>query len=281
MSTGRFSDPPLCNFIAADPYGERPEPYLTTAHWDYVQCETCKQAFHKRVLSPDWTEHLFQRWMTKEAIDEFERTYNSSDHGFTKAIGTVEHILRIEKLTRSIRKREVVRVLDFGCGNGEFISMCRGFGFHAIGVDRSEARKEKNPLPVFADLDEVKSRDGDPFHAITLFEVLEHLHEPLRILKQLRKFTAGGAVLVLTTPDCTGVKAIDSYHDYRMINPLSHINGFTPNTLKNIAARAGFVSIHPPTPYVTADIARAAKRTARLMLSPFTRRRTQLYFRAD
>jgi len=159
--------------------------------------------------------------------------------------------------------------------------MCRCFGFHAVGVDRSEARKEKNLLPIFAELDDVKLRDGTPYHAITLFEVLEHLHEPLPVLKQLRKFAAKGAILVLTTPDCSGVRGINNYHDYRMINPLSHINGFTPDTLKNIATRAGFVSIVPATPYVTVDAVRVAKRTARLVLSPVLKQSTQLYFRAE
>jgi SAM-dependent methyltransferase len=280
LSTGRFVDPPLRDFIAGDPYGERPEPYIAGAVWKYVRCRACGTTFHQRVLSPEWTERLFDKWMTAEAIAQFEGRSQSPDKLFGKGQGNVGHILNAEVLTRQLRKDKPVRLLDVGCGNGDFLMAAKAFGIEAVGVDRSAARKKMNPFSIYCDLDELNSAQLEPFHVVVLFEVLEHLHDPLSMLKRVRRFITDQGVLIVTTPDCSGVRNITTLHDYRMINPLSHINGFVQETLILVASKAGFTNIPPPTPFVSAEWSRVLKRAARLILSPILKASTQQYFRA-
>ena len=64
-------------------------------------------------------------------------------------------VLRLEALTRAARGPGPVRLLDFGCGNGEFVAMCNLHGFDAVGVDRSTARQSNSLVPIHAELDEV------------------------------------------------------------------------------------------------------------------------------
>lgn len=281
LSTGHFIDSPLREFIAADPYGERPEPYLQDAVWEYVRCRQCGTTFHRRVLSPPWTERLFEKWMTAEAIAEFERRIQSAEKLFGKGRGNVGHILNLEVLTRQLRKNNLMRLLDFGCGNGEFLLAAKTFSVEGVGVDRSAARQNMNPFPVYADLGELRSAQSGLFHAIVLFEVLEHLHDPLSILKQVRGLIFDQGILILTTPNCSGVQDITTMHDYRMIDPLSHINGFVADTLKLIASKARFAPISPPTPFVSAEWYGNLKRASRMILSPILRvSSTQQYFKA-
>lgn len=72
LSRGRFTDQPLFGFIEADPWGESPVPYLKNAEWILVQCFSCGQVFHKRVLTDAWNEKRFSTWMSAEAIREYE-----------------------------------------------------------------------------------------------------------------------------------------------------------------------------------------------------------------
>ena len=277
LASGRFDESPLREFIAADPYGERPELFVRGQRWNYVQCEKCGTAFHRRVLSPKWTAYLHEKWVTKEAIEEFEKNDQSPDSIFRKTQEEVGFALQIEFLTRPIRDG-AIRLLDFGCGNGEFLSVCLAFGFDACGVDRSIARKDMSAVHIFSDFKEVENKQ---FHAITLFEVLEHLDDPLPILRKLRGLMPVGGILVLTTPDCTGVTGIKTLTDYRLINPLSHINGFTPITLRSMADRAGFRPTRAPTPYVSVDFSRVTKRFVRMILSPVLGSTTRQFFTAN
>src|SRR5581483_8209200 len=217
------------------------------------------QAFHQNILAPSWNLRRFEQWMTDASLEIFERPYRAPEKQFLRAIDHVQHVLRLERLTRPIRDDTTpLKLLDFGCGNGEFLECCRGFGFDVTGVDRSSSRRKNNKVPILSDVSQIEGQ----FHAITLFEVLEHLDDPLSILKFLRAHATPGSILVLETPDCSGVKTIKTKADYDLIHPLDHINAFTPKTMETIAARTGFQRINKPAAFATTQAIRIAKSIA-------------------
>jgi 2-polyprenyl-3-methyl-5-hydroxy-6-metoxy-1,4-benzoquinol methylase len=280
LSRGRFSDQPLLGFIEADPWGESPVPYLKNAEWILARCIDCNQVFHKRVLTDAWNEKRFSTWMSAEAIQEFEarlaRTSPLAGRKFESARQKIIHILRIEKLTRPIRERgEPLRLLDFGCGWGEFLFACNLFGIEGYGVDRAIPRMDHSVVEIFPSLDDLKGRPC--FHAITLFEVLEHLDDPAAVLRQLSGFLIPDGILVLETPDCYGVTGIRDHDDYLKVHPLEHVNAFTHETLKSIAERHGFVCISRGVANVTANRLQVIKTEAKHLLGR-DGRSTQLYF---
>jgi SAM-dependent methyltransferase len=234
-------------------------PVLQDHRWSLVRCR-CGQKFHRFILSPHWNEIRFSRWMSAAALHEFEEL-----HPDNSAQAHVQHVLRLQDLG-------VRRVLDFGCGYGEFLQMANLFGLEAVGVDRSSARRGGAGITIHAELDEVSGT----FDAITMFEVLEHLDAPLEILECLRERLPSGGLMIVETPDCTGVTGITSEQDYRLIHPLDHINAFTPASLVSIMDRAGFEVIPKRAAFVTTWLARVAKTSVKARLN---RPSTQLYFR--
>lgn len=70
-------------------------------------------------------------------------------------------------------------MLDYGCGTGMFLNVCKNDGWETYGMEPDDnARKmsiEKG-LDVFSDKDKVSDRIADKkFNAITLWHVLEHV----------------------------------------------------------------------------------------------------------
>jgi hypothetical protein len=112
-----------------------------------------------------------------------------------------------------------------------------------------------------------------------MFEVLEHLVAPRDVLRSLRQRMVRGGVLVLEVPDCTGVLGIQSATEYSCIHPLEHLNGFTPRSLARFAELECFELVRPAPAWVTCDPLRAMKTTAKRLLQPWLRPRTQAYFR--
>ena len=278
LSSGRFDEGLVKEFIEQDPWGEHPAPFLRGKPWSFVRCENCSLTFHRYILSPEWNERRFSRWMTQEAIAAFEARLKTPTYEFEQASHHVEHVLRIARLTRSIRGSDATRVLDFGCGYGGFLYMCSMFGFQAFGVDRSSAKREYGRFPgIFAEIEEVA--DKGPFHALTLFQVLEHLDDPHALMARLRGLLAEGAILVLETPDCSGVSDIRNRQDYYKIHPLEHINGFTAATMKDFAARLGFEAIKRPIGSVTSDPKKALGKVGKWGLGSVLKPTTELYFR--
>ncbi len=58
----------------------------------------------------------------------------------------------------------------------------------------------------------------------------------------------------------TGIRTI---HDYRTLQPLEHLNGFTPATLRAIARRAGWRPIPSPMVFMTSEPWRVLRRAVR------------------
>ncbi len=280
MSGGLFDDSPLHDFISADPWGESPVPYLHGKRWSYVRCDECGQAFHRHILDPDWNERRFSQWMTQEAIETFERGLKTPDKLFEKAAQNTRHVLQLEQLTRNLRNGAPVRILDFGCGYGEFLALCELYGFETYGVDRSSAKRDNGRFRrVVPEIDDLRESGISAFHVLTLFEVLEHLDDPRSLLEALREYLVTGGILVLETPDCSGVDGIRTREDYLKIHPLEHINGFTAATMRQLAERLGFAPISKPVSHVTSSPVRVAKTEIKRVLGGALKRTTQQYFR--
>jgi len=240
--------------------------------------------FHKQILTNEWNEIRFRDWMSASAIREFERRngLDTPSFRFEKTRSSVEHVLRIERMTRPLRGERAVRLVDFGSGWGEFISVATEFGFEACGVERAPDRQQfsrEHGRTVFPDPESARGSVPEGFHAVTMFQVLEHLDHPLETLLSLREIMVPGGILVIEVPNCEGILGIKTRSDYRDIHPLEHINAFTPRSLSQMAERAGFRGIRPQIVHVTSDFKRVVKREAKRVASLFTKPNTHQYFK--
>jgi 2-polyprenyl-3-methyl-5-hydroxy-6-metoxy-1,4-benzoquinol methylase len=255
---------------------------LEHCEWELVECRDCAQVFHKRLLKEEWEERRFSEWMTEDAMRRYEAEHgtNVPDAVFQRSRRDVDRLLCLEKMTRALRNGDALRILDFGCGWGRFISFGTLFGFDAHGIDRSSARlgRTKSPGRVFPSLQSYCAEVEQPPHAVTLIQVLEHLREPSEVLRAIHALLVASGFLVLEVPNCEGIRQIRT-HDDLIIDGIDHINAFTPATLAGIARNAGFVPIKPPTAHVTADFLRVAKREARRLVRLIQRPNTEQFFR--
>jgi 2-polyprenyl-3-methyl-5-hydroxy-6-metoxy-1,4-benzoquinol methylase len=240
--------------------------------------------FHKRIIAPEWEETLFSKWMSRAAIEEFEERVgaNSTRNRFEKGRTNTRHVLRLDKLTSALRTNDPMRILDFGCGWGDFLSAATRFGAEAYGIDADPDRRRaggEKDLIVFPSLGEMDSNLRGTFHVVTLFQVLEHLPAPLSILEELAEWLMPGGILILETPDCAGVSDVRTLEDYRAINPLSHINAFTPKSLEAIARQAGFCPIFPGVAHATTSPVQVVKTEIKRIIGRFLPATTDQYFR--
>ncbi len=284
LSTGTYADEPLHTFILEDPWGESPMPYIREERWEFVRCRQCQQMFHKWILNSTWMETLFTQWMTGDAIREFEERHRINEpwRVFENTRTVVRHVLRLEKMTRSLRDGDALRVIDFGCGWGRFLAVAALFGAEAYGIDRDQDRREgavPMGVKIVPTLDDLDAGLIGKFHAITAFQVMEHLEDPLSVLQVLYEWMAPDGVLILETPNCQGVTGFNSQSDYRAINPLSHINAYTADSLAQLAMRAGFDVTTAIPAHATAEPIAVVKTELKRVGGRFLRPTTNLYFR--
>jgi SAM-dependent methyltransferase len=129
--------------------------------------------------------------------------------------------------------------LDFGCGNGGLVrhlraqKLCEAFGFEE-GAIRDSVRARGVPLLTEAELE---SRSGT-FDIVTAIEVLEHIKEPLPVLRCIRKLLKKGGLFFYTTGNARPYRA--SLHKWRYVVPEIHVSFYEPDTLRRALVQTGF-----------------------------------------
>ena len=143
------------------------------------------------------------------------------------------------------------RVLDLGCGAGEFSAALAAAGVQPVGVDvAAEAlRRAARRVP---DLDLRLWRDGAPLplddgsvDAVWAGEVIEHVADVASWLSEVRRVLRPRGTLLLTTPHhgpLTMLKlALSPRRFAAHFEPRSdHLRFFSPRTLRALLADLGF-----------------------------------------
>ena len=141
------------------------------------------------------------------------------------------------------------RLLDVGCGRGYFLQHAKSFGYEVAGIEISTvaakyAQDELGLAVRIADLQAPGALDGSgSYDLITLWHVLEHFHEPLSILKELRKCLSPEGILVIEVPNLHSLKFMLAPAGRRWVggnHPRYHCSFFAAPTLTRTLAQAGY-----------------------------------------
>jgi len=130
--------------------------------------------------------------------------------------------------------------LDFGCGNGGQVryiranSECRAVGFEE-GWIAERARASGIPLLKREDLSAYKGA----FDIVSAIEVLEHIPNPLSVLKEIRSFLKPGGLFFLTTGNGAAPHRANLLK-WGYVTPEIHVSFFEPETLERALKATGF-----------------------------------------
>ncbi|MBI3980146.1 MAG: class I SAM-dependent methyltransferase [Chloroflexi bacterium] len=137
------------------------------------------------------------------------------------------------------------RLLDVGCGSGDFLAAMARAGWTAVGLDVAHAVVRAcvaaHALPaVEAVADLSMPFRAEAFDVITYWDVLEHLHDPRRALAEARRLVRPGGTLVVTVPDAASFQARLFGPYWQGFDAPRHLSMFTRPTLARLLAETGW-----------------------------------------
>jgi 2-polyprenyl-3-methyl-5-hydroxy-6-metoxy-1,4-benzoquinol methylase len=200
----------------------------------YVHCARCGTFFS------DVSEATYER-DRHNAWDESEQT--ADVQGFYGDARRASH----EGFLARVAPSGAARVLDVGCGLGFFLDRASSAGWDVTGVEPSatwaSAARERvgNDRIITGTLGDA-TLDGRRFELITVWDVIEHVFEPLPFLRRVRELLADDGRLFVRTPNLDYVLPV-----YRLrrklghpveLGPLNHVVYFTAKTMTRALAHA-------------------------------------------
>jgi len=135
-------------------------------------------------------------------------------------------------------------VLDVGCASGFFLNSAKKIGWQAEGLETCsemarEAVKQGHSVTI-TNLENAKLEAGK-YDMVTLWDVIEHLADPLEAVTKIRGLLKPAGLLTITTPDAGSILARvlrSNWLGFRSLD--EHLYFFTRQTITALLIKSGY-----------------------------------------
>ncbi|MBC7862884.1 MAG: class I SAM-dependent methyltransferase [Bacteroidia bacterium] len=180
--------------------------------------------------------------------------YKSEDyvsHSDTKkgAVNRLYHWVRsytlIKKLQLVLRYSKRGKILDFGCGTGAFLEICKRDKWEVFGIepdpDARKLAKEKSGVEAFESKEEFhKQLPQQKFDAITLWHVLEHVPDLEAWFEFIKDHISANGKIIIAVPNCSSFDAKKFGEFWAAYDVPRHLSHFTPKDIETLFKKHGY-----------------------------------------
>lgn len=230
---------PVCNHSVTQPFLQVKDHFLSSEEFRIVECIQC--GFRYLNPRPDSTE-------ISRYYDSPE--YTSHDTGKKSVFNFVYKLIRSQAVRKKYqlitKNTKGKRLLDIGCGTAEFIAWCGKKGMMVTGVEPNpkarEYAKTRHGIAVFPE-GALETISPASFDVITLWHVLEHVHDLNRRMERIGDMLSPGGLLVIAVPNSDSWDACYYKEAWAAYDPPRHLYHFTKETISRLAQKHEFETI--------------------------------------
>jgi 2-polyprenyl-3-methyl-5-hydroxy-6-metoxy-1,4-benzoquinol methylase len=204
-----------------------------------MKCNHCGMGW---TVNPPPESRAGDYYASEEYISHTDRKESFSDYLY--------HIARSFMLGR--KKRLVTKatglrtgaLLDIGSGTGYFASFMQKKGWKVTGIEIDDKAREYSVAMSGIDVvtpDEITNLPSGSADCITFWHVLEHLYEPGRWLKEVKRILTANGKCIIALPNFSSADANWFRSMWAALDVPRHLWHFTPQALNLYLSKQGFV----------------------------------------
>lgn len=142
-------------------------------------------------------------------------------------------------------QHHLTRVLDVGCGTGLFLDLAKQHGLITAGAEMNlsaaEVSRSKGHLMLDGPIQAWDRKYHAFFDLICLFQVLEHLPDPVSFLSGLKPFLSAQGIISIAVPNRLGGLRLTPFEPSNW--PPHHVSLWSLRDFQQLADRAGLLCI--------------------------------------
>ncbi len=224
-----YSSCPVCGSNEIENYLQAKDYTVSGKVFPVIQCKKCTAAFTNNIPA-------------LQDIGAFYKSNNYISHSDT-AKGLVNKLYhQVRNITLVSKKKLVTRftqkstgnILDIGCGTAAFLHTMKLAGWQITGLEPDDNAREKaqslyqiSPLPS----ENFKTLPANSFDAITLWHVLEHVHDLHGYLQQIKVLLKPTGKLFVAIPNYTSYDATKYGQYWAAYDVPRHLYHFSPASI--------------------------------------------------
>ena len=204
-----------------------------------VRCTGCSLVYTVPRLSGDDLHELYQ--------EAYWQSDSAKDYGYTDYVADAELYRKTFRLRSRILKRHrppPARVLDVGCAAGFALEVLRDLGYDTYGLEISRPMAERAAGVLGADRVHhgplTSGVFGGGFDLMTMWDVVEHVEDPIEFLRTARSLLKEDGLLVLETQNVRSWFARLLGIRWQHYKFHEHLHHFDPHTIVKLLDAAGF-----------------------------------------
>lgn len=213
--------------------------FLTKEDFSIVECPCCGLRFTQPRPCPDVIGKYYQ--------SEAYYSHQENKKGFVPRVYEFVKAFNIKNKAKiAIGGLPVGKLLDIGCGVGDFLVYVQKQGWDVHGVEPSDAAKKiaetrlgllpKSPS-------EYCCFEDHSFDVITMWHVLEHIDDLHFQTSEIVRLLKPGGRLVIALPNFQSFDCQHYKDKWAAWDVPRHLNHFAPDTLRAIINSVGFQNI--------------------------------------
>lgn len=204
--------------------------FLTHEEFQIHECQKCALLFTEPRPSKDKIGEYYK--------SEEYYSHQENKHGFIpKVYESVKSINLKHKYKIATKGLKAGKVLDIGCGVGDFLHTMEKHGWECTGVEPSEEAKIIARKRIKANLyapEEINQMPNASFDIITMWHVLEHVDDLKWQVEQLTRLIKPNGRIVIAVPNYKSYDAEYYKELWAAYDVPRHLNHFNKKTLSNI-----------------------------------------------
>ena len=133
--------------------------------------------------------------------------------------------------------------LDIGAGTGAFVQFMNAHGWQSTGIEPDKKARELAIIyhkTVLLPAETFESLSPESLDAISMWHVLEHVHDLYPYLRQIKKLLKPGGLAFIAVPNYTSYDANKYGANWAAYDVPRHLYHFSPASMKWLLGTAGF-----------------------------------------
>lgn len=196
------------------------------------ECRNCTQRFTQNIPGPQEIGRYYQSENYISHSDTSKGLINNLYHKVRKRT-----LLQKRKLIENTTGKKAGNILDVGCGTGAFLHTMKNAKWNITGLEPDETARAKAVELYGLHLEKTEEfylLPAQTFDAITMWHVLEHVHELHEYMEQLKKLLKPGGKLFIAVPNYTSYDAGVYQEFWAAYDVPRHLYHFSPKSMQTL-----------------------------------------------
>jgi len=199
---------------------------------DLIECKNCKHWCTSKMPKKFFGENLYKT--NSKYVFNHEHMLIQKKKDSEKKKNKLDNLNTNHWVFKFMKNSQKGSYLEIGTGDGSLLKTFKKHGWHCEGLELQKCFKIRG---VFDDVKKISKKNKN---VLIFHDILEHVADPVSLVKKFSKQQKPGDKLFLAYPNSSSFKARILKTKWPMVAPLAHLNFFSINSTKILLENCGY-----------------------------------------